>query len=124
MKRFTSKEERRRVVAGLFQPEDVLTSTVGFENHLNVIHSKNRGLDLDTAKGVCLWLNSSVVDRYFRSFNGHTQVNATDLRRLPFPDGDELVAVGRAWDLSSEWSQEMIDGLLTSHIGAMHERAA
>ena len=37
------------------------------------------------AKGLWAFLNSSALDLYFRQFNGHTQVNATDLRNVRFP---------------------------------------
>ena len=40
------------------------------------------------------FLNSTLVDTYFRQFNGHTQVNATDLRSLRYPGSDELVRLG------------------------------
>lgn len=42
-KRFSAKEERRRVVAGVFDPARVPCTEVAFENHTNVIHRGNRG---------------------------------------------------------------------------------
>ena len=39
-------------------------------------------------------LNATLVDVYFRQFNGHTQVNATDLRSLNFPTRAELEKLG------------------------------
>ena len=47
------------------------------------------------AKGLAAFLNSTVVDMYFRQFNGHTQVNATDLRSLNYPTKAELEKLGR-----------------------------
>ena len=87
VKRFTAKEERRRVVATVFRPEGSLARCllVGFENHLNYFHRKGQALDDDLAEGLALYLNSTVVDSYFRQFSGHTQVNATDLRSLQYP---------------------------------------
>jgi adenine-specific DNA-methyltransferase len=41
-----------------------------------------------------MWLNSSLVDRYFRTFSGHTQVNATDLRAMRYPDMETLRRLG------------------------------
>jgi len=95
VKRFTAKEERRRVVAALVTPEDLPTARVGFENHLNVYHREGRGLPIDLARGLVAFLNSAVVDRYVRQFSGHTQINATDLRQLRYPNRDELIAAGR-----------------------------
>ena len=36
----------------------------------------------------------TLVDSFFRQFNGHTQVNATDLRSLRYPTEDQLRALG------------------------------
>lgn len=83
-KRFTSKEEKRRLVACLFDPDQVNTEWVGFENHLNYFHASGHGLDRSLAVGLFAFLNSTVVDQYFRRFSGHTQVNATDLRTLAY----------------------------------------
>jgi adenine-specific DNA-methyltransferase len=41
------------------------------------------------------FLNSTIVDVYFRQFNGHTQVNAQDLRALRYPERSALIAIGR-----------------------------
>lgn len=95
VKRFTAKEERRRVVAALVTPDDLPMPRVGFENHLNVYHRAGRGLSLDLARGLVVFLNSAVVDRYVRQFSGHTQINATDLRQLRYPSRDALIAAGR-----------------------------
>lgn len=94
-KRFTSKEEKRRVVAHVITQDQIKNSLVGFENHLNVYHRRKQGLPLALAHGLANYLNSPEVDEYFRSFSGHTQVNATDLRRLPYPSLNELLKLGR-----------------------------
>lgn len=93
VKRFSAKEERRRIVAAVWSPERI-AGAVAFENHLNVFHHKGHGLDRDLARGLCWWLNSSLVDKFFRTFSGHTQVNATDLRTLRFPTAEVLRELG------------------------------
>lgn len=116
-KRFTSKEERRRVVACLYDPDLVKATRVGFENHLNYFHSSGHGLDRMLAIGLYAFLNSTVVDQYFRRFSGHTQVNATDLRALAYPDPETLQAMGRELK-SLDLSQNEIDQLVTKHLHA------
>ena len=94
VKRFSAKEERRRLSAAVYDPTQVKTAMVGFENHLNCFHDQGKGLDPRAAKGLALYLNSSLLDSYFRQFNGHTQVNATDLRKLKYPSMNELNEFG------------------------------
>lgn len=96
VKRFSAKEERRRVVAAVFDPADASSERVGFENHLNYFHSRGRGLPLALAHGMAAFLNSTNVDKFFRQFNGHTQVNASDLRKLHYPTASQLEAIGKA----------------------------
>jgi adenine-specific DNA-methyltransferase len=95
VKRFSAKEEPRRVVAAVYDPERVSADRVAFENHLNYYHSRGEGLPATVARGLAAFLNSTLVDSYFRQFSGHTQVNATDLRSLRYPARDALVALGR-----------------------------
>lgn len=95
VRRFSAKEERRRVVAAIFDPETILCEAVGFENHVNYFHKGGKSLERTLARGLSLFLNSTPLDDYFRQFNGHTQVNATDLRALRYPTGDVLAEMGR-----------------------------
>lgn len=109
IKRFSAKEERRRVVAAVWDGQ----GPVAIENHLNVIHRNGVGLDRDLAVGLSLWLNSTPLDALFREFSGHTQVNATDLRTLPFPDEATLREWGRDRE-STLPSQDTIDQIVKS----------
>ncbi len=118
VKRFSSKEERRRIVASVIRDGDLPGECWAFENHLNVIHTANHGLDPLLANGMAVWLNSTVVDTAFRQFSGHTQVNATDLRNMRYPARDDLYSLGEAAG-SSTLTQEKIDGLVTEHVGAL-----
>ena len=93
-KRFSTKEEPRRVVAAIYDPNRVEAALVGFENHLNYFHAKGKGLSANLARGLALYLNSSLFDQYFRLFSGHTQVNATDLRKMRYPSHEQLLRLG------------------------------
>jgi adenine-specific DNA-methyltransferase len=110
-KRFTAKEERRRVVAAVYDTGKINTALVGFENHLNYFHVAGKGLTVNLAKGLALYLNSSIFDRYFRLFSGHTQVNATDLRKMPYPSHEQLLHLG-AHVKHQMPDQESIDEIL------------
>lgn len=109
VRRFSTKEEKRRVVAGVVDPAGLDSPVIGFENHLNVFHAHRAGLPEALARGLAVYLNSTLVDEAFRRFNGHTQVNATDLRLMKYPPRDTLVALGE-WAMSSgALTQEAID---------------
>lgn len=121
VKRFSSKEERRRIVAAVSDPEQVPGPAIAFENHLNVFHYSNQGLDSRFAEGLACYLNSTYVDLFFRQFNGHTQVNATDLRQLPYPTSDQLEQLGEAAG-NAALSQQKLDDLVCEHIAELNDR--
>lgn len=108
-RRFTAKEEKRRVVAAVCHPLDA--PAFGIENHLNYFHVHGRGMDADLARGLAAFLNSTMVDDYFRQFSGHTQVNASDLRRMRYPAHSDLLTLGRRADGQAP-AQEQIDSWL------------
>lgn len=110
VRRFSSKEERRRVVASVVRPSDFPgAARLGFENHLNVFHRNKQGLPEALAYGLAMFLNSTFVDESFRRFNGHTQVNATDLRRITYPNQETLIALGEWAMRRRNLSQASID---------------
>ena len=53
------------------------------------------------------WLNSTYIDEKFRLFSGHTQVNATDLRNIPYPNIKKLEELGKKLITEQEWSQQI-----------------
>ncbi|TAJ79452.1 MAG: SAM-dependent methyltransferase [Gallionellaceae bacterium] len=114
VKRFTAKEERRRLVA-YYLPFDALDAEyIGFENHWNVFHIGKHGMDENTARGMATFLNSTSLDEHFRVFSGHTQVNATDLRNMRYPSREQLQLLGqRAKNQPND--QASIDRLLEGH---------
>ncbi len=116
VKRFSAKEEPRRVVAAIASPEAFgQAEVVAYENHLNVFHVANRGLDPRSAAGLAAYLNSGFVDDYVRQFNGHTQINATDLRELRYPTAAQLRRLGlAAAKLSDPVDPDALDALLDS----------
>lgn len=110
VRRFSSKEERRRVVAAVHDPDHVPGEKIGFENHLNVLHCHRQGLSQELARGLAVYLNSTFVDRCFRQFNGHTQVNVKDLYNLRYPEKETLIAFGTCVEKQSFPTQDDMDG--------------
>ena len=114
VRRFSAKEERRRIVAGVVCPSLLDAQVIGFENHLNVFHRHRNGLPEQLAWGLSAFLNSTAVDNAFRRFNGHTQVNATDLRAMKYPNRETLARLGR-WAMAQHGlTQAAIDQKLGS----------
>lgn len=114
VRRFSSKEEKRRIVATLVMPGLDDLGFLGFENHLNVFHHAKQGLPENLARGLAAYLNSTMVDAYFRRFSGHTQVNATDLRRMRYPSRETLIQLGRWAKKRGTLSQEELDQKIQS----------
>ncbi|MDN8572561.1 Eco57I restriction-modification methylase domain-containing protein [Enterobacter hormaechei] len=114
VRRFSAREERRRIVAGVAGPDTTAGAPyLGFENHLNVFHENRSGLPEALARGMAVFLNSTAVDTTFRRFSGHTQVNATDLRRMKYPDRDTLISLGeRAMRQGGKVTQVQADAWL------------
>jgi len=115
VRRFSSKEENRRIVASVVKPTNFPNAEVlGFENHLNVFHQEKRGLSEELAHGLATFLNTTAVDESFRQFNGHTQVNATDLRRIKYPSKENLIGLGKWAMRCHELTQSLLDEQLES----------
>ncbi|MEK4310553.1 BsuBI/PstI family type II restriction endonuclease [Bacillus sp. FSL P2-0092] len=111
LKRFTSKEQTKRIVCASYLKKHYDYKFLGIENHLNYIHKYNDDLSEEEAMGICAFLNSSYVDKFFRIINGNTQVNASDIRPLPFPNYEFILEIGRKI-LEEEIKYSDIDSLI------------
>lgn len=114
VKRFSSKEEKRRIWASLVDDNDFGGGMFTAENHLNVFHASRNGLKKEQAIGLFVFLNSIYVDLVFRQFSGHTQVNATDLRNMKYPSSDQLEKISQ---LYLENNSMDFDTILTLAVG-------
>jgi adenine-specific DNA-methyltransferase len=56
------------------------------------------------------------VDQFFRTFSGHTQVNATDLRSMRYPSQSQLADLGAALGQGTWPDQHKIDSLVAAHV--------
>ncbi len=120
-KRFTAKEERRRIVAAIYD-SSIPARKVGFENHLNVFHRQKQGLSKEIALGLAVYLNCTLVDKYFRQFNGHTQVNSADLRKIYYPSLETLAKFG-SLAKGKIPPQKDIDNLINQEISRMGKKS-
>jgi adenine-specific DNA-methyltransferase len=95
LKRFTSKEQARRLYAAVLRAAQFPHELVGMENHLNYVYRPHGDMTEDEAYGLAALFNSQLLDDYFRTLNGHTQVNATEIRTMPMPTLSEIVELGK-----------------------------
>lgn len=117
VRRFSSKEEKRRIVATPYD-SSLPGELIGFENKLNVFHRKKIGLEECLALGLYVYLNCTLLDKYYRLFGGHTQVNATDLKNIHYPNSECLRRIGNQ-ARGNHLSQEDIDQLIEKEIYSM-----
>jgi adenine-specific DNA-methyltransferase len=115
IKRFSSKEEKRRLSTVIYKSINK-ENLVGFDNMINVFHSNKSGLSKDLVLGLMGYLNSSFVDKYYRLFGGHTQINSTDLRNIKYPNLKELIVMGKKLGDCKDIKQEEIDIVMNSLI--------
>ena len=92
VKRFTAKEEKRRLQCGIYNCADYPQYRfVSTQNKVNFIKCDT----LEKAYGLYVLLNSTLYDTYYRILNGSTQVNSTEVNSIPVPDADTISAMGR-----------------------------
>lgn len=107
IRRFSAKEEARRLVAAPYIAGEFPVPEIGIENHLNYIYRPGGILSEEEAWGLAAFYNSSILDTYFRCVNGSTQVSATELRAMPLPEHDLIVALGSRVKLMEDPIQKL-----------------
>ncbi|NJD77273.1 MAG: hypothetical protein FIB08_09295 [Candidatus Methanoperedens sp.] len=118
VKRFSSKEQKRRLYASVFLESEFPYDKVGIENHVNYIHKPNANLSVYDAFGIASILNTTIVDKFFRSLNGNTQVNATDIRSLPLPAIENIGKIGKFVYKSRDYLNKIdLDNIVAEILG-------
>lgn len=112
VKRFTAKEERRRLQCGIYLKKDHPNyKYISTQNKVNYILCKEE----DEALGVYCLLNSTIYDLYYRILNGSTQVNSTEINSMPVPDKHTILEMGKELR-GNELSTEVCDRIVSAWI--------
>lgn len=112
LRRFSPKESKKRINSAVVDPLRFNYKAYGFENGINVIHSNKKGINEILAIGINGYISSTIFDTYFRTFNGHTQVNATDIRQMLFPNKNILMKIGKYIKEHTPADQESLDRII------------
>jgi adenine-specific DNA-methyltransferase len=114
VKRFTAKEERRRLQCAVYLssccPEYKRISTQNMINFIDSIDGTEMSNNL--VFGLYAVLNSSLYDMYYRILNGSTQVNASEMNTIPIPARTVLERLGHQLITYSDYSTDFCDRLL------------
>jgi adenine-specific DNA-methyltransferase len=113
-KRFTAKEERRRLQCGIYLESDFSEyDSIGTQNKINFVdHTNGEPLSLSEVYGLYALFNSSLFDRYYRILNGSTQVNSTEVNNIPVPPVDVICDIGERLITANDLSTETCDKIL------------
>ena len=113
LRRFSSKDDKSRLIAAPYLSHFNKTNLIGIENKLNYIYKLKGELQENEAVGVSALLNSVVFDTYFRTFNGNVNVSATEIRLMPFPPIETIREVGDRLIAQNDYSQETINEIVS-----------
>ena len=117
LRRFTAKEEHRRLVASQLLRSQFNWPYVALENHLNYVYHADKELTDEETLGLTALFNSSLLDRYFRILSGNTQVNATELRVMNFPDLETMSRIGAHLKNPKPMTSHAIERIVLHHLG-------
>lgn len=92
VKRFTSKEEKRRLQCGIYLKQRYSQFPyISTQNKVNFIKCDSPCITY----GLYVLLNSTLYDSYYRILNGSTQVNSTEINLMPIPQREVIEEMGR-----------------------------
>ena len=112
VKRFTAKEEKRRLQCGIYLSSDYPEyKYISTQNKLNYIKCDSQ----EEAYGLYVLLNSTIYDQYYRILNGSTQVNSTEINNMPVPSKETICKMGKELQ-GTDLSQAVCDSILRKWI--------
>lgn len=89
LRRMSTKEENRRLQSCVYYKTDEHIY-ISIENHVNyLVHTDGSSLTIQEAEWINGLLMSDEYDTYYRIINGSTQVNASEINKLPLQRREE-----------------------------------
>ncbi len=111
IRRFSSKDDKRRLICAPYFAARTDFNRIGIENHINYIYRPNGELTNDEIWGISALFNSSLFDTYFRTFNGNTQVGASELKHIKMPPMEKILLIGQKISKLTSLQQNEIDNI-------------
>lgn len=115
LRRFSSKDDKSRLIAAPYFSDFTEADYIGVENKLNYIYRPKGHLERSEVVGICALLNSTLFDSYFRIFNGNVNVSATELREINFPPLETIREIGDVIMLSNDLSVEHLNRIVNEY---------
>ena len=118
VKRFTAKEEPRRLQCGIYLAKNYPQYTkISTQNKINFIDGLLGEMSECLVYGLYVLFNSTLYDEYYRILNGSTQVNSTEINSMPVPDMESIQEMGRKLMKSKDLSEKNCNLILEGYCG-------
>jgi len=128
IRRFSSKDDKSRLICCPYFSSNFDVKLIGVENHINYIHRPNSDLTDNEIWGISALYSSTLFDTFFRTFNGNTQVGASELKQVKMPPLEKIQEIGDiVKDLQKIDKQEIdniINGILLERIYVKDSRSS
>lgn len=123
VKRFTSKEEKRRLQCGIYLSSQFPAfDFISTQNKINFIDNATHTLSKPVVYGLYVLFNSTMYDQYYRILNGSTQVNSTEINTMPMPKLAVIIELGLALLASEDLSEENCNRILEEFLNVEEKR--
>lgn len=118
VKRFTAKEEARRLQCGMYLAKDFPQyRKISTQNKINFIDGILTEMSECLVYGLYVLFNSTLYDEYYRILNGSTQVNSTEINAMPVPDLESIQEMGKRLMQSRDYTESNCNVILEGYCG-------
>lgn len=118
VKRFTAKEEARRLQCGVYLAKDFPQyKKISTQNKINFIDGILTEMSECLVFGLYVLFNSTLYDEYYRILNGSTQVNSTEINAMPVPDLESIQEMGKRLMQSRDYTESNCNVILEGCCG-------
>lgn len=112
IRRFSSKDDKKRLICSPYFASASQFERIGIENHINYVYRPNGELSDEEVWGIAALLSSKLFDTYFRTFNGNTQVGASELKQIKLPPLEKIILIGKIIKDSAHPSKVEIESII------------
>lgn len=112
IRRFSAKDDISRLVCSPYFSSNTAFDKIAVENHVNYIYRPNGDLSVEEIWGVSALFNSRLFDTYFRTFNGNTQVGASELKQIKMPPLNTIKRIGKEVKNTNHKASDAIDTVI------------